>query len=902
MGLGEVVTRLRKRVFARPLVGVVIDGRHGGDLIAAAQSVLAQDQDDMEILLLPPAPASSREGQTPAELKTIARNLATPSVRVSVLDTADLVRAIDFLRAQFFMLLDAHERLLPGALSACLRAVEATGAQVVCASSRSSADPPAAPNPAIAVITSIDQAADCILTLSGGTVLARRSLVRGVADGEGTFRGAPPTSDRVDLVSLSCLLAGLASGEAARLSAPTCMRVGPEEASWSERCDRALDFCAEFDDLLPLLSGAGEDLLIGGWIRRDLVPLTLEWEKAPASSLEQIRTHLPGSLEAAWTHLPLLDRLVVWVVTHGSDAEREMICREYHLTGAVSALHREGQWLGATLPVVSRLSSPVPTSLTRATRADLRAVAGATWVRCPQATHTTGGAGLACLLAWAVVPGVDSGDLDAVNFEILDQQGSVVDIPTAQPQSTTLADLAAGDPWREHAHSAVHLHRPRCPEDGGWLRASVRIGSDTLSAQTWLPPWPGEDDVVIDSMEIEVGPEAGADSARISDDARGRAGDRVVFAGTWPVPRGARTSMLPPKSDSTSPHIPLDHAMPGPLEALSSVESPSAFVLTCADTVIEQEVSILEVGQWRAALVPDKLHEGQWNAHLRMPSGTLLPCGLEATPAAEGLAVGDFSFRLRASDHGHAQVVVAAPCEITGLSAKWRARELRGLGPALAPAVFIVSSSDNERGRGLAHLATYLADQGLAVPVLHSGVAAEGPAAWSNPDTELSALDIESPGDTRNLDGSGGAGGTGASSAEVIHLAAGSPQWVQMLLTATHVITDRPLPAWAPRHLSHYVLYLADRADGAADDVLWGEAVRSGQDLVIVATRDSAEAFARATGFEGPIVIGEISASALRASIGQWVASSLKGMPWEVPDYLQVYDARGGGEEEAPPS
>ncbi|GGO99458.1 hypothetical protein GCM10011612_16800 [Actinomyces gaoshouyii] len=751
--------RLRRR-WGRPALSFVLASPGGPEAAQAAiRSCLNQSLRQVEVIVAAGGAAGGSTLSGPA--REAVEALATRDCRVRVIE-GGAGAALGAVRSRWVLLMGGEDRIEHDGPAALIDSLKRSGSDLAVGASRVlDGDWRAEPLGPAGRGLRLEEAPGILEAPAPGRLVARTSAWRRLA--RGGALGDP--QDRAD-AALGLLLAARRIDVVSAL-VRSCTAVEPLSR------ERRLERLARTADHLPtLLSGAAapvRERVLGSILRGGLLPLALSAATAGDEGARRLRALavrlVPSAADPAWAMLPLLDRVLLWVLAHGPlDELWEALASRAEDTTSLPLVPdaRARAGLAAAAPVLGRLRA-LPAELLAIRPIDLRVEARATSLAWRDA-------GTLVIEGWARVPGLDPALAGRPRVALVGEparEGSATpaqdgaSAPSAveiEPRSAPEADEAAQDPWRGYEaagfRAIVTLGGP--PGAGALLRVALSAGnqelSDHLAAPIWMSGaassggsavWRGADG------RLRVGAALAAPGGESS--APGEAPGTARIARAWT--EGESLWLEGPGGDWVE-------------------ETPARLVLTSSRGAAEAAMGP-STSLWRASIPLDDpaIARGTYRLRWALPGGTTADCA----PAAGLAPVVDLAGRARSArlaiETGRVSLSLLPP-----LAPGQRTRRGRRLlidedaGP-LVGGVLLESFQGRSGEDSPGAIAVDLARRGLGAPL------------W------FSVVD-----------------GTVAAPPGTIPVIRGGEEWFRALRTARVIITNDCLPIWWAKRPGQRVL------------------------------------------------------------------------------------------------
>ncbi|SDN06313.1 CDP-glycerol glycerophosphotransferase family protein [Actinomyces ruminicola] len=562
--------------------------------------------------------------------------------------------------------------------------------------------------------------------------------------------------------------------------------------------------------------------LLGHLHHRALLGLAAGASAQPDAAVERLRalarTVLPEDAAAPlWYTLPLLDRVRLWVLAHGTTVDLlEVLASQYEDTTAVPLTLGKGD-LRADPPVLERIT-PMPACLCAVTEADLsirQVLRECSWLDADRLV----------LDGWAYVPGLGPDALLAPEIVLLpadkDVAPETVVGACVERVEAPLADLDADDPWRTYTGSGYRAVLDLAGLPARPLRAQLRIrAGEALLAQPIPPPLgsrrlcpsPAGWSVDVDGEALLIRPtlprESVAGSAdpnlhptgMVVVDAAALDGDRLVLSGSIPRDAGLAVEAVSSRVDI-------------PLVTTVTAEGWAA-ILDLADPTFPSGGYFL---RWTMA-----------DATGRCIAGV----DLDGPPTE--LAGHARRVRLRPQPDGSLDLSIIAPVAPQHRSLYARRLLIEEDWGPLVPGIFFETFSGKSVGDNPGAIRDELIRRGTQVPL------------W------VSVRD-----------------GTVPVAAGATPVVVGTPEWFRALHTAQLLVINDNLPHWFAKRPDQTILQtwhgtpikhlLADAPRKSITLPYWRLMARQVPqwDLLLAQTPDAADDLRHGLGYAGPVLIGE---------------------------------------------
>ena len=840
MSLRRLAGRIRERTH-RPLLSVVVLCDGAGPLAEGAiRSVLNQSCKDLEVLAVVSAEDDA------AETVTL---LAAHDRRIRPVAEGDVEDAIGLARGRLLTLVDGHDSVLAGAYEVMTKSLKRSGSDAVVGESRCLSVLGSSRNPSQEHrAVRLEDVPDLLRDPVAGTVLARARL----------WATAPGSTDESRSLPERTIGVLVAAGALDSLDNEVyAWRSGSSVPGPNARSDAAA-LCGVVERLGAVAFGETELVRSGLMTHRlgpDLVSLAERCPLEAPALADRIRKTARSTLPSAessmcsiWGGMRLLDRVLLWVLAHGSweDLEEVLGSRAEDST-CVPLVAGEGG-LKAQPPVLDRIRG-VPAQLTGVQDADLV-------LHCVIDSVGWSGRGVLVVRGAAYIEGVDPADTGAPVIEAVGLDGKVLARRTASRCRSPQADLDAGDPWRSYTESGFTA---AVPVDEGTVRFRASITVANRGLTRWLPAPAGSGRSVL--------------SPSGDGECRAARGDAYGFLEVAPVPSGAAE--------------PEAHPEGGPRHRViltgACLTKGGRLRLSGFGTGLTGRFDLLLVssrGRVRAAAVPETA--GTWRADLDLAEPTTARGAYslrwESADASGACAVGEDldgpatelsgsvrSARLIAHRDGSAAVTVMAPLSVTERSR--RGRQLlveQDMGP-LVRGVFLESFRGRSGGDNPAAICADLVSHGLDAPVW-----------WS---VEDGTVPVPSGADA---------------------VVVGSEPWFRALRTAHVIVTNDNLPSWFSKREGQRLLQtwhgtpikrlLNDAAPGAVSLVYRRLMARQVPqwDLLLAQNEEARRNLCSAMGYTGDVLVGEYprNAGLLGGTRVRYRVRAELGVPEESPVLL----------------
>ena len=855
--LRRLVGRIRRRAY-RPLLSVVVLCDGAGSLAkGAVRSVLNQSCRDLEVLAVISAGDDAIEDVT---------RLASRDRRVRPVVGGGVENVLRTARGRLLTFVDGHDSVLAGAYEMMTGSLRRSGADAVIGASRclSVLDPkrrvPVRERQAIR----LEEAPEILRSPVAGAIVARTSLWATAPSAGGGPRTLPERAIGVLL----------AAGALDVLDTEVyAWRNGSSVPGPSARNDAAA-LCDAVGRLVAVASGKTEPVrngLVTYRLGPDLVRLAeripVEAPDLTARIRRVARSVFPSAGSPAWDGVRLLDRVLLWVLAHGSREDLdEVLGSRIEDSTCVPLTVGEGG-LTAQPPVLGRIPG-VPARLTGVQETDLV-------LRCVVDSVRWCGREVVTIRGAAYVEGVDPADAGTPVIEAVGPDGEALASRPASSCRSPQVDLEAGDPWRSYSDSGFTAVVPAGGEGTLRFRATVTVANRRVTG--WLPAPAGSARPVVspsgaggrraarsDShglLEVApIAPGATGPGAHLDDDR-----PQVTVTGAdltdrcWLRLRGRATGL---------------GARPGPRLDL---------VLVSSRGCVRAAATLNPAGAWQACfdLAEPTATRGSYSLcwESAADSGTCTAGEGVDGPATE-LAGTVRSARIVVRPDGAVAVTVLAPLTVAERSR--RGRQLlveRDDGP-LVRGIFMESFRGRSGGDNPAAVCADLVSHGLNTPVW-----------WSVEDGTVPVPQ---------------------GAAAVI---AGSQAWFRALHTARVIVTNDSLPPWFSKRKGQRLLQtwhgtpvkrlLNDAAPGAVSLAYRRLMARQVPqwDLLLAQNEEARRNLCSAMGYTGNVLVGEYprNVGLLGGSrVRQRVRAEL-GVPEEravvlyAPTWREALRSTGGG-------
>ena len=840
MSLRRLAGRIRERTH-RPLLSVVVLCDGAGPLAEGAiRSVLNQSCKDLEVLAVVSAEDDA------AETVTL---LAAHDRRIRPVAEGDVEDAIGLARGRLLTLVDGHDSVLAGAYEVMTKSLKRSGSDAVvgesrCLSALGSSRNPSQEHRAVR----LEDVPDLLRDPVAGTVLARARL----------WATAPGSTDESRSLPERTIGVLVAAGALDSLDNEVyAWRSGSSVPGPNARSDAAA-LCGVVERLGAVAFGETELVRSGLMTHRlgpDLVSLAERCPLEPPALADRIRktarSTLPSaesSMSSIWGGMRLLDRVLLWVLAHGSreDLEEVLGSRAEDST-CVPLVAGEGG-LKAQPPVLDRIRG-VPAQLTGVQDADLV-------LHCVIDSVGWSGRGVLVVRGAAYIEGVDPADTGAPVIEAVGLDGKVLARRTASRCRSPQADLDAGDPWRSYTESGFTA---AVPVDEGTVRFRASITVANRGLTRWLPAPAGSGRSVL--------------SPSGDGECRAARGDAYGFLEVAPVPSGAAE--------------PEAHPEGGPRHRViltgACLTKGGLLRLSGCGTGLTGRFDLLLVssrGRIRAAAMSETT--GTWRADFDLTESTVLRGAYslrwESADASGRCVVGGDldgpateltgsvrSARIVVHRDGSAAVAVMAPLTMTERSRRGhRLLVEQDMGP-LVKGVFLESFRGRSGGDNPAAICADLVSHGLDAPVW-----------WS---VEDGTVPVPSGADA---------------------VVVGSEPWLRALRTAHVIVTNDNLPSWFSKREGQRLLQtwhgtpikrlLNDAAPGAVSLVYRRLMARQVPqwDLLLAQNEEARRNLCSAMGYTGDVLVGEYprNAGLLGGTRVRYQVRAELGVPEESPVLL----------------
>ncbi|WP_366180187.1 CDP-glycerol glycerophosphotransferase family protein [Actinomyces timonensis] len=814
--------RLRRR-WGRPALSFVLASPGGPEAAQAAiRSCLNQSLRQVEVIVAAGGAAGGRALSGTA--REAVEALATRDSRVRVID-GGAGEALGAARSRWALLMMEEDRIEHEGPAALIDSLERSGSDLAVGASRVlDGDWRAEPLGPTGRGLRLDEALGILEAPAPGRLVARTSAWRRLA--RGGALGDP--QDCADAV-LSLLLAARSIDV---VNALVRSRTAMEPLSRECRLERLARFADHLPALLSGAVGSVRERVLGSVLRDRLLPLALSAATAGDEGARRLRALaarlVPGAADPAWATLPLLDRVLLWVLAHGPlDELWEALASRAEDTTCLPLVPdaRAQAGLAAAAPVLGRLTA-LPAELLVIRPIDLRVEARATSLAWRDA-------GTLVIEGWARVPGLDPALAGAPRVALVGEparEGDATPVrdgapaPSAveiEPRSAPEADEDAQDPWRGYEaagfRATVSLGAP--PGTGAELRVALSAGNQELSDHLAAPIW----------MSGAVG--SGGSAAWRGADGRLRVGAAPAAPGgetpaSGEAPGAARIGRAWAEGESLW--------LEGP--GGDWVEESSARLILTSSRGVAEAVMEPSAPLWRASIPLNDpgIARGAYRLRWALPGGTATDC----VPAAGLAPVVDLAGRSRSArlaiETGRVSLSLLPP-----LAPGERTRRGRRLlidkdaGP-LVDGVLLESFQGRSGGDSPGAIAADLARRGLGAPLWFSVIDGTVPAP---------------PG--------------------TIPVVRGSEEWFRALRAARVIITNDCLPIWWAKRPGQRVMQTwhgtpikrlgHDAAPGATSlTYLRMIAAQAPQwDLLLAQSPTAEERLRSALGFTGPALVGE---------------------------------------------
>lgn len=809
MSLRRLAGRIRERTH-RPLLSVVVLCDGAGPLAEGAiRSVLNQSCKDLEVLAVVSAEDDA------AETVTL---LAAHDRRIRPVAEGDVEDAIGLARGRLLTLVDGHDSVLAGAYEVMTKSLKRSGSDAVVGESRCLSVLGSSRNPSQEHrAVRLEDVPDLLRDPVAGTVLARARL----------WATAPGSTDESRSLPERTIGVLVAAGALDSLDNEVyAWRSGSSVPGPNARSDAAA-LCGVVERLGAVAFGETELVRSGLMTHRlgpDLVSLAERCPLEAPALADRIRKTARSTLPSAessmcsiWGGMRLLDRVLLWVLAHGSweDLEEVLGSRAEDST-CVPLVAGEGG-LKAQPPVLDRIRG-VPAQLTGVQDADLV-------LHCVIDSVGWSGRGVLVVRGAAYIEGVDPADTGAPVIEAVGLDGKVLARRTASRCRSPQADLDAGDPWRSYTESGFTA---AVPVDEGTVRFRASITVANRGLTRWLPAPAGSGRSVL--------------SPSGDGECRAARGDAYGFLEVAPVPSGAAE--------------PEAHPEGGPRHRViltgACLTKGGRLRLSGFGTGLTGRFDLLLVssrGRIRAAAMSETT--GTWRADFDLTESTVLrgtySLRWESADASGRCVVGGDldgpateltgsvrSARIVVHRDGSAAVTVMAPLTMTERSRRGhRLLVEQDMGP-LVKGVFLESFRGRSGGDNPAAICADLAAHGLDAPVW-----------WSVEDGTVPVP-------------------PGADAVVV-----GSEPWFRALRTARVIVTNDNLPFWFSKREGQRLLQtwhgtpikrlLNDAAPGAVSLVYRRLMARQVPqwDLLLAQDEGARRHLCLAMGYTGDVLVGE---------------------------------------------
>ncbi|WP_159625914.1 CDP-glycerol glycerophosphotransferase family protein [Actinomyces sp. zg296] len=812
--------RLRRR-WGRPALSFVLASPGGPEAAQAAiRSCLNQSLRQVEVIVAAGGAAGGHALSGPA--REAVEALATRDSRVRVID-GGAGSALGAARSRWALLMRGEDRIEHDGPAALIDSLKRSGSDLAVGASRVlDGDWRAEPLGPAGRGLRLDEALGVLEAPAPGRLVARTSAWCRLAAG-GALGDSQDSADAV----LGLLLA------ARRIDVVNAL-VRSRTAMGPLSRERRLERLARTADHLPALlsaaAGPVRERVLGSVLRDRLLPLALLAATAGDEGARRLRALavrlVPSAADPAWATLPLLDRVLLWVLAHGPlDEFWEALASRAEDTTSLPLVPDARAGLAAAAPVLGRLTA-LPAELLAVRPIDLRVEARATTLAWRDASTLV-------IEGWARVPGLDPALAGRPRIALVGESASEggatpakhgPPAPSAvevEPRSAPEADEAAQDPWRGYGaagfRATVTLGAP--PGTGAPLRVALSAGAQELSDHLAAPIW----------MSGAVG--SGLSAAWRGEDGRLRVGAALAAPGGGPsalgeAPGAARIG----RAWAEGERLWLEGPGGDWVE-----ESSARLILTSSQGAAEAAMGT-SGPLWRASIPLNDpgIARGAYRLRWALPSGAFTDCA----PAAGLAPVVDVAGRSRgarlAIETGRVSLSLLAPLAPGERTRRGRRLLIEEDAGPLVDGVLLESFQGRSGEDSPGAIAADLARRGLGAPLWFSVVDGTVPAP---------------PG--------------------TIPVVRGGQEWFRALRAARVIITNDCLPIWWVKRPGQRVLQTwhgtpikrlgHDAAPGATSlTYLRMIASQAPQwDLLLAQTPAAEERLRSALGFAGPTWVGE---------------------------------------------